>query len=151
MRRRRIRDRHHFITEVNITPLVDTCLALLIMFMIATPSMVQQTIPISLPKAMAGKQASVDHRVFVTVAYDRSAGKSNYYFLQDKDPVKMSDLKELLKKKLNPSVPEQVFIYSDGQAPMEEIVSLIDVITSMGGKVSIITEHGEPGKAGGGN
>jgi biopolymer transport protein ExbD len=143
MRRRRFRDTTNIISDVNITPLVDTCLVLLIMFMIATPIMVKQSVPVNLPKAHKGLQVSPHNDPFITVSYDQTSHKAQFYFMQDKTPVSAKDLGDLLAKKLNPDKKETVFIYSDGKTPMEEIITLVDIVTSHGGKISLITEQGE--------
>lgn len=143
MRRRRFRDQTHIISDVNITPLVDTCLVLLIMFMIATPLMVKQSVPVNLPKARQGLNVSPQNDPFVTISYDQASHKAQFYFMQDKTPVSVKDLGEILGKKLNPEKKQTVYIYSDGKTPMEEIITLVDVVTSKGGKISLITERSQ--------
>jgi biopolymer transport protein ExbD len=127
---------------VNITPLVDTCLVLLIMFMIATPLLVTQAVPVNLPKSGKGVPVSTHNDAFVTVSFSKEKGVE-YYFLQDKNPVPLDKLGELLSKRINPDQKETVYIYSDGKTPMENVITLVDLITSKGGKVSLITEQGK--------
>jgi biopolymer transport protein ExbD len=140
MRRRRSRESVHIISDVNITPLVDTCLVLLIMFMIATPLMVKQSVPVNLPKARQGLSVSPQNDPFITVSYDQATRKAQFYFMQDKTPISTKDLGDVLGKKLNPEKKQTVYIYSDGKTPMEEIITLVDIVTSKGGKISLITE-----------
>ena len=141
MRRRR----HHenrIISDVNITPLVDTCLVLLIMFMIATPLLMTQTVPVTLPKSVQGVKVSPHNDSFITISFSKDAG-TKYYYLQDKNPVSLEQLGEILSKKLNPQKKETVYIYSDGKVPMESVISAVDIITSKGGKVSLVTAQGK--------
>ena len=102
MRRRRHRDSSHIISDVNITPLVDTCLVLLIMFMIATPIMVQQSLPVNLPKAHKGVQVSPHNDPVITVSFDQNSRKALFFFMQDKTRVSVKEIDALLAKKLNP-------------------------------------------------
>ena len=141
MRRRRFREQTHIISDVNITPLVDTCLVLLIMFMIATPLLVKQAVPVNLPKTHQGMQVSPHNEPFITVSYDPATRSSKFYFMQDKNPVSAKDIETLLGNKLNPQKKETVYLYSDGKTPMEEVITLVDIITAKGGKVSLITEQ----------
>ena len=140
--RKRQRYESRIISDVNITPLVDTCLVLLIIFMIATPIFVTQAIPVNLPRSSKGVKVATQNELFVTVNQTDKKGVQ-YYFLQDKNPISLDDLGKQLSKKINPDKHETVFIYSDGNAPMEKVISLVDVITSKGGKVSIVTQQGK--------
>lgn len=137
--------RHHenrIISDVNITPLVDTCLVLLIMFMIATPLLVTQAVPVTLPKSSKGIQVSPHNDSFITISFSEKDG-TRYYYLQDKTPVTLEQIGNILSKKINPDKKETVYIYSDGKVPMESVISAVDVITSKGGKVSIVTSQGK--------
>jgi biopolymer transport protein ExbD len=112
------------------------------MFMIATPLLVTQAVPVNLPKSSKGMQVSTHNDAFVTVSFSKDKGVE-YYFLQDKTPVPLDKLEELLAKRLNPDKKETVYIYSDGKTPMENVIKLVDLITSKGGKVSLVTEQGK--------
>ncbi|HEY1406653.1 MAG TPA: biopolymer transporter ExbD [Spirochaetota bacterium] len=141
-----MRKRRHYenriISDVNITPLVDTCLVLLIMFMIATPLLVTQAVPVTLPKSGQGVKVSMHNESFITITYSKESGTS-YYYLQDKTPISLEKLGEIISKRINPDKKETVYIYSDGKAPMDSVIAAVDVITSKGGKVSLITTQGK--------
>jgi biopolymer transport protein ExbD len=141
MRRRQYKE-SRIISDVNITPLVDTCLVLLIMFMIATPLFITQAIPVTLPKSSQGMRVSPHNETFITVSYSPQKG-AEYYFLQNKNPMSLDQIRELLGKKINPEKKETVYIYSDGKAPMENVITLVDIVTSKGGKVSLVTSQGK--------
>lgn len=140
MRKRRFRREDRIISEVNITPLVDTCLVLLIMFMIATPIFVTQAVPVNLPKSAKGIKVSPQNETFVTISMQEGKGVQ-YYFLQDKTPQDLAGISSLLEKKINPSKKETVYIYSDGKAPMDSIINLADIISQKGGKVYVVTRN----------
>lgn len=135
------------LSDVNITPLVDTCLVLLILFIITTPFLVKHTVPIALPKSESGRKAPAHDKLFVTVSFNHASGKAMFYFSNDTKPVTLVEIKDIMSKNLDPKIAQTVFIYSDGKTPMEDIITLIDIISSKGGKVSLVTEHGDPLKS----
>ncbi|MFH2007994.1 MAG: biopolymer transporter ExbD [bacterium] len=57
------------IADINVTPLVDITLVLLIIFMVAAPMIMKQAIKVNLPKAATGKTAP-DTSVAVTIKMD---------------------------------------------------------------------------------
>jgi len=112
------------------------------MFMIATPLLVTQTVPVTLPKSSQGIKVSPHNDSFITISFTEKDG-TRYYYLQDKTPVTLEQIGDILSKKINPDKKETVYIYSDGKVPMESVISAVDVITSKGGKVSIVTSQGK--------
>jgi biopolymer transport protein ExbD len=58
------------ITDINVTPLVDVSLVLVIIFMVTTPFMSQSKLNVTLPKAMTDESKNEDH---VTVTIDKDA------------------------------------------------------------------------------
>lgn len=64
-------DDYRPLSEINVTPLVDVMLVLLIIFMVAAPLMVQG-VPVDLPKSTASKLGTVRKPVVVTLAGDGS-------------------------------------------------------------------------------
>ena len=72
-------NRLHVISELNVTPMLDLCFVLLIIFMIATP-VLEQTTAVNLPKAEKGAGKSADAKVqyrFVSIARDGSYAIGN--------------------------------------------------------------------------
>ena len=71
--------RLHVISELNVTPMLDLCFVLLIIFMIATP-VLEQTTAINLPKSDKGVGKAVDSKTqyrFVTIAADGALAIGN--------------------------------------------------------------------------
>src|SRR5713101_3875889 len=54
------------IAEINMIPLIDVSLVLLIIFMVMTPFLVQQQVRVNLPKSVAGSEAP-DRPVIVSI------------------------------------------------------------------------------------
>jgi biopolymer transport protein ExbD len=65
-------NRLHVISELNVTPMLDLCFVLLIIFMIATP-VLEQTTAVNLPKADKGAGKTPDTKVqYRIVSIDRN-------------------------------------------------------------------------------
>ena len=65
-------NRLHVISELNVTPMLDLCFVLLIIFMIATP-VLEQTTAVNLPKAEKGAGKTLDTKVqYRIVSIDRN-------------------------------------------------------------------------------
>ena len=68
--------RLHVMNELNVTPMLDLCFCLLIIFMIATP-VLEQTTAVNLPKAEKGAGKSPDTKQqYRIVSIDRNGGYS---------------------------------------------------------------------------
>src|SRR5687768_4064946 len=99
----------HGLAEINVTPLVDVMLVLLIIFMVSAP-MMTQGVPLKLPEANAAP-APVDERSLVVSIQAR--GK----IFIDETPVPLKSLGEKLKalRELNPS--RKLFLRADAAVP----------------------------------
>lgn len=125
-RKKRLRRRErHILTDISMTPLIDTVLVLLVIFMVATP-VVQHAIKVSLPSAKmadALQQQSVQEAVIYI-------NKDNELYFNNTH-ITMSELTEHLK---NMSAGEQrVLVHADQGVPYGKVVELVDVIKWMGG------------------
>ena len=124
-------------SEINVTPMADVMLVLLIIFMVITP-MLQKGIAVDLAKTknpVDMKEADRDDAVLVAVTRD---GK--FYLGQDR--VNIDDLaakvKDLLANKLN----RTVFVRSDLRAKYGDVVQVVDSIRNAGvDKVGLLTER----------
>ncbi|MFN7905389.1 MAG: ExbD/TolR family protein, partial [Pseudobdellovibrionaceae bacterium] len=93
------------LSEINVTPLVDVMLVLLIMFMVTAP-MMQQGIDVDLPKTSStGVEVSEDPFVLVIEA----GGK----IVAGKQPVPLVELKEKLKAIFTTRKNKQIYIQAD--------------------------------------
>ncbi len=68
------------ITDINVTPLVDVSLVLVIIFMVTTPFMTQSQLSVTLPKASTDEAKNEDH-VTITISEqgDMSVNEKNVY------------------------------------------------------------------------
>jgi len=124
-------------SEINVTPMADVMLVLLIIFMVITP-MLQKGIAVDLAKTknpVDMKEADRDDAVLVAVTRD---GK--FYLGQDR--VNIDDMaakvNDLLANKLN----RTVFVRSDLRAKYGDVVQVVDSIRNAGvDKVGLLTER----------
>lgn len=111
--------------EVTLTPLIDTALTLLIIFMV-TAHMFHNSILIQLPKGHVKEDRAPKEELIVVL--DKS-GK--LYF--DNKPIKDDDLIKKIKQKLakNPSQP--VFVQGDQNVEYGKVIELVDLLKVRGG------------------
>jgi TolR protein len=118
------------LSEINVTPLVDVMLVLLIIFMVTAP-LLQQGIDVNLPQAK-GKDLPPEERITLIVK------KDGIIFMNDK-PMSMPEIKQKLAaiSKLNPNV----FLKTDKDVPYGFVVQLMSDIKEAGiEKLGMITE-----------
>ena len=111
--------------EINITPLTDVALTLLIIFMITTPLILQSSIKVNLPEAASGKPLTSTRQINITVSEDNSV------YLDDK----LVTRKELISKvkMLHRDNPElEVLLFSDKAVRFKNIVSILDDLNEIG-------------------
>ncbi len=117
-------------SEINVTPLVDVMLVLLIIFMVTAP-LLQQGIDVNLPKAK-GKDLPPEERITLVI---KSGGT---IYLND-NPISMPEMKKKLESisKLNPNV----FLKADKSVPYGLVVEVMGEIKDAGiEKLGMITE-----------
>lgn len=120
------------LSEINITPLVDVVLVLLVIFMLTAP-VLQSGIEVSVPKTKTVKEIT-QQRMVVTINKDQEV------FLQDK-PVNLADLPTLLARPgVDPS-QQVIFLEADQRVPFGAFASVMDAVKQAGiTHVSIVTQ-----------
>ena len=122
-------------SEINVTPLVDVMLVLLIVFMMAAPLMTTG-IDLKLPKTK--KVASVD------VASEQlvlSIDKDGKLYIKESQLSEQTWIREL-KTRLKDSSREVVYVRADENVLYGKVAKVISIIKTEGiAKVSLITEN----------
>jgi biopolymer transport protein ExbD len=115
------------LAEINVVPLVDVMLVLLIIFMVTAP-MIQRGIDVKLPVAQRAN-AVEGERVFVTVpATFRSDGG---VYLGD-EKVRLELLQERVRQKMETSTDKRVYLRGDGTVQYQELMTIIDYLKNAG-------------------
>jgi biopolymer transport protein TolR len=121
------------LAEINITPLVDVVLVLLLIFMLTAP-VLQSGVEVAIPKTRTVKQLT-EERMVVTIDRDQNV------FLQDK-PVNVNQLPSLLKStgKGDPS-KKIIYLRADERVPFGAFASVMDAVKQAGiTNISIVTQ-----------
>lgn len=119
--------------EINITPMVDVMLVLLVIFMVAAP-MMTSGVSVDLPKTNASPIGGQDEPLSVTIS---SSGK---IFLQ-KTPIKLEELQKKLKLMLGEKTDTRIFIRGDKSVDYGKVMAAVGEINAAGyNKVALITE-----------
>jgi biopolymer transport protein TolR len=145
------RGRRAPLAEINVTPLVDVMLVLLIIFMISAP-LLTAGVPLQLPKTEAA--AVRDQTKPITVSI-RADGR----IFVGQTPTAFDDFAPTLRRAAGETYDKPIFVRADGRAPYAMVAQVmaslsqsgftaIDLITDTGGPSSGISRE-EAGRAGG--
>ncbi len=120
------------LAEINITPLVDVVLVLLLIFMLTAP-VLQSGIDVAIPKTRSVNQVT-EQRMVVTI------DKEQNVFLQDK-PVNVNQLPALLKQNSSSDPAKQIiYLRADERVPFGAFASVMDAVKQAGiTNISIVT------------
>ena len=120
------------ISEINVTPLVDVVLVLLIIFMVTAP-ILQTGIEVSLPRTRTVTAVDPKQRAVVSIS-------QNEILFYRSNRVNFNRLGELLRKEIKES-GESIFLQADEAVPWKTIVAVIDEIRVSGfDKINLVTK-----------
>ena len=119
--------------EINVTPLVDVMLVLLIIFMVTAP-MLTQGVDVNLPQANAKALRSEEERLVITV-------DANSRIFVGKQPMKFNQLSAALKAIVERRTDRQVYFRADRAVPYGFVVKVIAEVRNAGiEKLGMVTE-----------
>jgi biopolymer transport protein ExbD len=130
-------DASGIVAEINITPLTDIFLVLLIIFMITSSAMIESGGKINLPKAVATKSEARGTTVTLTP-------KHEIYVNQKK--VNEENLEPALKDALNTSVDKTVILRGDRDVLFGDTVKVMSIIKRAGASEIAIAAEAERAK-----
>lgn len=112
------------ISEINVVPLVDIILVVLIIFMVTAPLIMKPTIPVNLPKASSG-EGSQDAPFAIVLTND------GRIYLRDKE-VQLADILTEAQAEVSKNPEVQAIISADKDVPHGKVVSVMDAIKQSG-------------------
>lgn len=113
------------IVEINVIPLVDIILVVLIIFMVAAPLVMQPKIDINLPKASSAKVERDKTPLRVVL------GKQGEVFLNDK-PTTVDGLREESQRLVALNPETAALLVADKDATLEMVTELVDAVKTGG-------------------
>jgi len=126
-------DGRSMMADINVTPLVDVMLVLLVIFMVTAP-MMQQGVQVNLPKADTKSMTPAEESVVVTV------DKSGKIFI-NKDETPAADLRNRLSTMFVSRTKKEVFLKADAGVPYGEVVRAMADIKGAGiERLGMVTE-----------
>ena len=118
--------------EINITPMVDVVLVLLVIFMITAP-VLQSGIEVAVPKTRTVKEIT-EQRVVLTIDRDQQV------FLGD-DPVNIHDLPQKLHQGSSDPAHQVIYLRADERVPFGAFATVMDAVKQAGiTNISIVTQ-----------
>jgi biopolymer transport protein TolR len=125
--------RGQMVSQINVTPLVDVMLVLLVIFMVTAP-IIQQGVEVSLPKVKAQALPGKEEQFVVSIT------RGSEIYLND-SKLSADELTDKLKAISQERPDRQVFIRADDQVPYGEVIRTMAAIKSAGiENVGMVTE-----------
>ena len=127
-------DPYEHLADINVTPLVDVMLVLLIIFMVTAP-MLHQGVAVALPKtATTNLPSSIEDPIILSIT------REGLYYINE-SPVARGLLKERLGAFLRTRKDRTVFLKADRALSYGTVVETLDVLNRMGiENLGMITE-----------
>jgi biopolymer transport protein ExbD/biopolymer transport protein TolR len=120
------------LSDINITPLVDVVLVLLIIFMVTAP-VLQSGIEVNVPKTKVVKQIS-EERVVISITKGQEVYVNN-------DHVKLDELGAALRQKIRDPRGQAVYVRADQDVAFGAFATVMSTVKSAGiTNISIVTE-----------
>jgi biopolymer transport protein ExbD/biopolymer transport protein TolR len=120
------------LADINITPLVDVVLVLLIIFMVTAP-VLQSGIDVSVPKTKTVKEITQE-RMVITINKDQRVFLGN-------DAINVNDIGGRLRQKIRDPRSQSVFVRADENVPFGVFATVMDAVKQAGFvNVSIVTQ-----------
>jgi len=120
------------LAEINVTPLVDVVLVLLIIFMLTAP-ILQSGIEVSVPKTKSVNEIT-EERIVISIT------RAQRVFLGN-DPVNINEIGNILRQKVRDPEHQSIYLRADENVPFGAFATVMDAVKSSGiTNVSIVTE-----------
>jgi biopolymer transport protein TolR len=129
------------VSDINVTPLVDVMLVLLIIFMVTAP-LVQAGIKVDLPNAEAPQMPSQETRLQVTVGHENPDDpRTPVGVWVGQDRVTLERLGEVLRANVIVQRDHEAYVSADQSVPYGTVVRVLGIMRSAGvEKLGIVTD-----------
>jgi biopolymer transport protein TolR len=116
------------LTEINVTPLVDVMLVLLIIFMVTAP-LIQQGVEVSLPEARAKPVEAEEQKLVLSIKSDKSLflGTS-----EDAARIPLDDLEDKLRGNARAMKDKELYLHADKALPYGFVVDVMAKVQRAG-------------------
>lgn len=131
-------DRYSSLSEINVTPLVDVMLVLLVIFMVTAP-LLYTGIPVNVPRTRTAETQTGASALILTIDRD-----GNIYLSAGgratPTPIAARELPERLRHHLAELPERKVYVRGDGDTPYRVIAYVLGLCREAGAAVSLVTE-----------
>jgi biopolymer transport protein TolR len=125
------------LSEINVIPLVDVMLVLLIIFMVAAP-MLQKGVEVNLPQAARANKMT-EERMYVTVPVSYRTDRRVYL---GEEGVPLDVLAERMRQAMVGREEKEVFLRGDGEVNLQELMDVMDRLKEGGvQRVGIVAQQ----------
>jgi biopolymer transport protein TolR len=116
------------LTEINVTPLVDVMLVLLIIFMVTAP-LIQQGVEVALPEVKAQPVKAEDQKLVLSIKSDRSL-----WLGTDDRPARLTlpELEEKLRANARAARDRELYLMADKALPYGYVVEVMAAVQRAG-------------------
>ncbi len=107
------------IVDINMIPLIDVSLVLLIIFMVMTPFLVQQQVKINIPHSVTSSETP-DRPIVITIQQHGEVSLNG-------KGIAVTSLESELKSLLSAHADRAVLIQADRDLPLQNVVAVMDI------------------------
>ena len=120
------------LSDINVTPLVDVVLVLLVIFMVTAP-ILQSGIGVEVPKTKTVKEIT-EERLVITIDSKQRVFLGN-------DPININEIGGRLRQKIRDPRRQSIFVRADENVPFGAFATVMDAVKQAGFvNVSIVTQ-----------
>lgn len=119
-------DEEQIVADINMTPLIDIMLVLLIIFMVSSSAAIESGLDVDLPEMNAVSDKNTETLVV-------SLSKNGGLAVQGEE-VKLEDLQDRIKAKLASLKTDSVILEGDAESQLDKVMTIMDTARSAGAK-----------------